>query len=266
MPKSGKAALIKFVSELWWFGIRQAQASLFAGALLVGILASKFFWPTDAIVPRYDFLFCYAIAVQMLFIILKFESWEEVRVIFVFHVVGTAMELFKTHVGSWMYPEPNFIRFGGVPLFSGFMYSAVGSYIARVWRVFDFRFECLPRTHWMVLLCVLIYANFFTHHYVYDIRYGLFALSALLFYRTKVFFKPNKTHYWMPLLLGFVLVALFIWVAENVGTLGAIWIYPNQLYGWHVVSIAKMGSWFLLMLISFVLVSLLHTNKQVKHS
>ncbi len=258
--------LNKFIKEFWWFGIRQAQASLFAGALLVGILASKFLWPSDALLPRYDFLFFYAIVIQMLFIALKLESWEEVRVIFVFHVVGTIMELFKTHVGSWMYPEENFIRLGGVPLFSGFMYSAVGSYLARVWRIFDFRFEYLPSTGWMVILCALIYMNFFTHHYIFDMRYFLFCLSAVLFYRTKVFFKPNQTYYWMPLLLGFVLVSLFIWFAENVGTLGAIWIYPTQIDGWHPVSFAKMGSWFLLMLISFVLVSLLHTRKPDKRA
>ena len=32
----------------------------------------------------------------------------------------------------------------------------------------------------------------------------------------------------MPLLLGFTLVALFIWFAENIGTFTAAWIYPHQ--------------------------------------
>ena len=54
-------------------------------------------------------------------------------------LVGTVMEMFKTGVGSWIYPEPSFFRIGGVPLFSGFMYAAVGSYIARAWRLFDFQ-------------------------------------------------------------------------------------------------------------------------------
>ena len=52
---------------------------------------------------------------------------EEAKVILAFHLVGTAMELFKTHMGSWEYPEPSLLRIGGVPLFSGFMYAAVGS-------------------------------------------------------------------------------------------------------------------------------------------
>ena len=62
----------------------------------------------------------------------------------------------------------------------------------------------------------------------------------------------------MPMLLGFVLVALFIWIAENVGTFTAAWVYPSQKDGWSLVPIGKMGSWYLLMMLSFVLVTLVH--------
>jgi len=30
-------------------------------------------------------------------------TFEEAKVILVFHIVGTVMEVFKTHVGSWVY-------------------------------------------------------------------------------------------------------------------------------------------------------------------
>ena len=60
----------------------------------------------------------------------------------------------------------------------------------------------------------------------------------------------------MPLLLGLVLVALFIWFAENIGTFARAWSYPGQEHQWKMVSLAKLGSWFLLMQISFVLVVL----------
>ena len=70
----------------------------------------------------------------------------------VYHVVGTAMEYFKTGVGSWIYPEASLFRIGGVPLFSGFMYASIGSYIARVWRLFDFRFTRHPPLWTVVLL------------------------------------------------------------------------------------------------------------------
>ena len=33
------------------------------------------------------------------------ETWDEAKVILMFHVVGTGMELFKTAAGSWIYPE-----------------------------------------------------------------------------------------------------------------------------------------------------------------
>lgn len=60
----------------------------------------------------------------------------------------------------------------------------------------------------------------------------------------------------MPLLVGFALVALFIWLAENIATFANAWNYPGQEHGWQMVSFAKYGSWYLLMLISFVLVAL----------
>jgi uncharacterized membrane protein YoaT (DUF817 family) len=62
----------------------------------------------------------------------------------------------------------------------------------------------------------------------------------------------------MPILLGWFLVALFIWFAENIATYTNIWIYPNQATQWHMVPIEKLSSWFLLMLLSFVLVSLIN--------
>ncbi|MCB2067490.1 MAG: DUF817 family protein, partial [Erythrobacter sp.] len=141
------------------------------------------------------------------------------------------------------------------PLFSGFMYASVGSYIARVWRIFDFRFEPYPPIWMTWLVAVAIYANFFAHHYLPDIRYLLFAAIAALFWRTRVYFTNWRTPRWMPLLLGWLLVALFIWFAENLATFANAWVYPDQHDGWQPVSVAKLGSWYLLMFISFVLVA-----------
>jgi len=62
----------------------------------------------------------------------------------------------------------------------------------------------------------------------------------------------------MPMLLGFGLVALFIWIAENVGTFAGIWVYPHQSAQWHMVRPGKYGAWLLLMIISFILVTLVH--------
>ena len=65
----------------------------------------------------------------------------------------------------------------------------------------------------------------------------------------------------MPLLLGFVLVSLFIWLSENIGTYTKTWLYPSQQLGWSMVSLGKLGSWFLLLIISYTLVSLVNAPR-----
>lgn len=247
--------------ELLLFGVLQAWACLFAGILLLAIVTTKFAWPLGAHIARYDFLFLVALSTQGALLALKMERIEEAKVILIFHVVATIMELFKTAKGSWIYPEANLIRIAGVPLFSGFMYSAVGSYIARCWRLFDFRFSHYPPIWTTWLLAALIYVNFFTHHYVVDLRYGLFAFAALIYGRTVIHFTIDEVPRRMPLLLGFLLVSLFIWFAENISSFSAVWLYPHQLKAWSPVSLGKLGAWFLLMIISFVLVASVHAPK-----
>ena len=242
--------------EFVLFGFKQGWACLFGGLMLALLLATHFLYPENAALHRYDFLTLSAIAIQAAMLALRLETWAEAKVILIFHIVGTVMELFKTAAGSWIYPEASVLHIGAVPLFSGFMYAAVGSYIARVWRIFDFRFTNYPARWATWLLAAAIYINFFAHHWLPDIRMLLFAATILLFWRTRVHFRNWRDHRWMPLLLGFLLVALFIWGAENIGTFARAWTYPGQEDGWKMVSLAKLGSWFLLMLISFVLVEL----------
>jgi uncharacterized membrane protein YoaT (DUF817 family) len=174
------------------------------------------------------------------------------------------MELFKTSAGSWVYPEAGYLHIGAVPMFSGFMYAAVGSYIARIWRIFDIRFDHFPPRWATIVLAAAIYVNFFAHHWLPDIRIALFAATALLFWRSRFYFTPFRKARWMPVLLGFFLVALFIWFAENIGTFANAWTYPSQKDGWHMVPFSKLGAWYLLMIISFVLVSLLHRPEELR--
>jgi uncharacterized membrane protein YoaT (DUF817 family) len=240
--------------EFLRFGMIQAWACLFGGAMLALLLGSHLFWPADAPIARYDFLTVAALAIQLGFLMLRLETKEEAAVIFLFHVVGTVMEIFKTAMGSWVYPEPSLLRIAGVPLFTGFMYAAVGSYIARAWRLFEFRFTAHPPFWAVALLAFAIYVNFFTHHFLADIRAALFLSATLIFGRCWVHFRVWRVYRRMPLLLGFCLVALFIWFAENMGTFARAWIYPSQADGWAMVSWAKFGSWLLLMLISYAMV------------
>jgi uncharacterized membrane protein YoaT (DUF817 family) len=249
-------------ARLWEFGLfvfKQGWACLFGGIMLSLILLTKWLWPLHAPVARYDFLFLAAVAVQFALLVTRMESVREAKVILVFHVVGTCMELFKTSVGAWTYPERSFFHVGHVPLFSGFMYASVGSYLARVSRILDMRYTRYPARWTTAVLAGLIYANFFTHHYLPDIRWALFALLAILYGPTWVYYRPYQKYRRMPLLVGFCLVALFIWLAENIGTFAAVWVYPHQKHGWHLVRAGKFGAWLLLMVISFVLVSLVHS-------
>ena len=233
--------------------------------MLALLLSTYFYYPSDAPLYRYDFLTLAAISIQLLLIGFRLESWQEAKIILIFHLVGTVMELFKTSAGSWIYPETSILKIGQVPLFSGFMYASVGSYIARISRIFDFRFSNYPSPAITYFLGIAIYVNFFAHHWLPDIRALLFLGIFFCFRKTWVFFHIWKIPRRMPLLLGWFLVALFIWLAENLGTFSRAWIYPAQSDGWHMVSPGKLGAWYLLMYISFILVMLIRPAKQPDH-
>jgi uncharacterized membrane protein YoaT (DUF817 family) len=251
-----------YLYEFLLFGFKQGWACLFGGLMLALLLGTHLFYPKDASLARYDFLTLAAIIIQLGMILLRLETWSEAKIILIFHIVGTVMELFKTSTGSWQYPEGNLLRIAGVPLFSGFMYAAVGSYIARIWRIFDFRFSHFPNIWATRILAFAIYINFFAHHWFPDIRVLLFSMMALLFWRTRVWFRVLNSDRWMPMLLGFFLVAAFIWFAENISTFSRAWIYPNQSHGWALVAPEKLGAWYLLMYISFILVAALHRPRE----
>jgi uncharacterized membrane protein YoaT (DUF817 family) len=255
-------ALVEFLV----FGLKQGWACLFGGAMLFLIIATKYLPPDGFGIARYDFLFLAALAIQFSMLAFKLEKPSEAAVILIFHVVGTAMEIFKTSAGSWIYPEESFLRIGGVPLFSGFMYASVGSYLARISRIFDMRYTSYPPLWTTVLLAVAIYVNFFAHHFVPDMRYVLFAATALIYLRTVVHYRVFRFRHRMPLLLGFLLVALFIWFAENIGTWSRAWLYPGQSDAWTPVTIQKVGAWYLLMIISFVLVTLVHRPQPLERA
>jgi uncharacterized membrane protein YoaT (DUF817 family) len=252
---AGKGPARAFVYELFRFVVKQGWACLFGGAMVGLLIATHYGYPRGAALSRYDFLFLSALGIQVAMLLFRLETLEEAKVILLFHVVGTIMEVFKTSVGSWIYPEDAFFRIGGVPLFSGFMYASIGSYIARSWRLFDFEFTRHPPLWAVYLLSVGIYVNFFAHHYATDIRIGLFTATAGLFGGSWIHYRIWHARRRMPLLLGLFFVSLFIWIAENIGTLTRTWLYPSQVNAWVMVSIGKLSSWFLLLIISYVMVA-----------
>ena len=260
--RAGLTRLPAPLAEFVLFGLKQAWACLFGGIMLALLILTKAVWQPDWVIYRYDALFVMALAIQGLFLYYKLESLEEAKVIFVYHLVGTAMEVFKTAMGSWVYPEEALFRIGGVPLFSGFMYACVGSYMARAIRIFDMRFTNYPPFWTTLVLAVAIYLNFFVHHYWWDFRWVLFAATVVLFGRVRIYYTVDVTPRWMPLIVAAVLTGLFMWIAENIGTYTGTWLYPGQAT-WKPVSLAKFGSWYLLLFVSFVLVTLVSKPRDI---
>lgn len=254
MGDAVRAVLPPLPAELALFVLKQGWACLFGGLLLAAIIATKLVWQPGWPVHRYDALFLFAVVTQILFLRYRLETWEEARVIVLFHLTGTAMEWFKVAAGSWAYPEPGLLKVLDVPLFSGFMYAAVGSYMARVIRIFDMVFVPYPPIGWTFALALAIYVNFFAHHFLPDIRLALFAATVVLYARTRVWFRVTVTARWMPLPLAALLSAFALWVAENVGTATGTWLYAGQVAG-APVNWAKLGSWYLLLYVAFVTVT-----------
>jgi uncharacterized membrane protein YoaT (DUF817 family) len=251
-PAGGlRAGLVEFAV----FVLKQAWACVFGAALLVAIVAARLWYPDDAVLARNDALTITAVLIQIAMLVFRLESGRELWVIVLFHLTGTAMELFKTDVGSWAYAADGILRIGGVPLFSGFMYAAVGSYMVRVHRLFDLGFTRYPWRWLTTVLAAAIYVNFFTHHWWWDARWVLLAAVVLLWLPTIMHARVWRRTIRLPLLAVFAGVAVFIYLAENIGTWAGAWAYPDQVVAWQPVSLSKLSSWFLLMIISVVMVT-----------
>ena len=250
--------------ELVVFGLKQAWACVFGAVMLVLLVTARVLYPDDAPLARADALVLAAVAVQVAMLALRLESLREMGVIALFHLVGTAMEVFKTAVGSWAYETDGLLRIGEVPLYTGFMYAAVGSYMVRVMRLFDLRFTRYPPLLATAALAAAIYANFFTHHYLPDARWVLLAATLLLYGRCAMSLRVHRRAAWrrMPVIAAFLGVAGLLWIAENVGTAAGAWIYPHQRAGWELVPASKLVSWLLLMMVSVVLVTLVHRPRR----
>lgn len=249
-----------FFKNFFTFGMQQALSCLFPAAIFSALAVSKVYHG-QPLLSRYDFILLICLLVQWLMLQSKIETLDEMKVIGLFHILGLALEIYKVHIGSWSYPENASTKVFDVPLYSGFMYASVGSYICQAWRRFDLTIGNWPGTGKASILGALVYLNFFTNHFIFDLRWILFLLILLLFYKTFVTFNVNGKMYRMPLALSFVLIGFFIWIAENIATFFGAWEYPNQRQGWQIVHFGKISSWLLLVIISFLLVAQLKLVK-----
>jgi uncharacterized membrane protein YoaT (DUF817 family) len=248
------------MKQLWYFGLEQAKSCIFPVVIFLSLVLTKM---VDVpFIARYDLILLICLVTQVLMIVFKIETMDELKVICVFHLIGLALELYKVHMGSWSYPEEAVTKFFGVPLYSGFMYASVASYLCQAWRRLEVRLANWPPTWIVVVLSTAIYFNFYTNHFIYDFRWILKILVLLIFFRTFVYFTVNKKTYRMPMALSFVLIGFFIWIAENIATFFGAWQYPNQQETWHMVHFGKISSWLLLVIVSFMIVALLKHLKE----
>ncbi|GIW35673.1 DUF817 domain-containing protein [Meiothermus sp.] len=255
------------------FVYQEAASSFFPGLILLLLLLTRFVEIPG--LPRYDFLLLCCIVIQIWMVWgLKVETVDELKTITLFHAIAMAMEIYKVNLGSWVYPGEAYTKLLGVPLFAGFMYAAVASYITQAWRRLHLRIENFPPSWVNWLFVLLIYGNFYTNAVFYDIRWLIIAGLFVAYWRTRIYFslstQPFKRPdpalapvqaFWLPLKLAFLLVATFIWIAENIGTYLGAWQYPSQADGWQMVSVSKLTSWALLFIVSFVLVAQLKRIK-----
>jgi len=258
--RGNESPTVFFLKQLVWFGYLQAISCIFPVLIFISLAFSSILNPG---IPRYDLLLLICILAQVVMYKSGLETRDEVYVITLFHLLGLIMEVHKVYQGSWSYPEAAFTKVLDVPLYSGFMYASVGSYICQAWR--NLRVELIewPRDLYAVAAGAAIYLNFFTNAFIPDLRLYIFAGLLIVFWKTKFRFQLHDKAYQMYATLAFALVGFFIWIAENIATFFGAWRYAYQHSGWQMVSWHKITSWGLLVIVSFIIVAQL---KRVKAS
>ncbi|GIG55448.1 DUF817 domain-containing protein [Demequina activiva] len=251
-PQTGvRARVSEELVLLRRFIVTQLQSLVFAILLFAAMAV------TDVVelpIARYDALLVAGIAITLGLWWSGYETAREVGVIAAFHLLGLALEVFKVAQGSWTYPDEGVTMVAGVPLYSGFMYAAVGSYLCQAWRRFDLRITGY-RSVLMAILAVAAYLNFFTHHWIWDLRWVIALAFVAAMWGTHVHYSIGPRRLRMPLAIAFVLIGFFLWAAENMGTFLGAWQYPDQADLWRAVHMGKLGSWALLVTLSFVIIA-----------
>ena len=93
-----------FLWEFFVFGLKEARACLFAG-LFFGLLFLSHHLPLFGL-PRYDFLCLAAVAIQVVLLVTRAGNPGRGPHLCAFHVLGVALELFKTSPGRRLVVVP----------------------------------------------------------------------------------------------------------------------------------------------------------------
>jgi len=246
--------------EFLAFFRKQLANSIFALVIFAGL------WISPIVpLPRYDFMLILCLGMQWWMVRRGLESREDLKLITVFHLLGLGLELYKVNTGSWSYPEESYTKFFGVPLYSGFMYAAVASYILQAWRNFDLSFVGMPSRFWAWVSVGLIYGNLLLSRVLGDWRWLVIGILIFVFGRSVVHFTCDRRRLQMPFSVALVLIGFFIWVAENICTYLGAWVYPHQESVWSPVHASKIVSWTLMAIVAFVCVWRWQVQQAAKH-
>ena len=109
-----------------------------------------------------------------------------------------------------------------------------------------------------MLLAIAIYVNFFSHHFLPDMRWLLFAWTLLLFGRVRIYFTVDRVQRWMPLIVAGAADGLLPVGGGECRHGDRNMALSRRAHGWQLVSLQKLGSWYLLLIISFVLVTIVN--------
>ncbi len=246
------------------FAMQEAMCASFAFGIFLSLGITKLVHIPG--IPRYDLVFLLCLGIQWLMVRFRLESIDELKMICLFHILGLALEVYKVAHGSWAYPGAGYLKIDNVPLYSGFMYSSIGSYICQAFRRFDLKVYESPPLGTSLTLATLIYLNFFTNHFLPDARWLLTAAVFVIYFRTRVDFEVRSQRYRMPLSLSFLAMGFFIWIAENIVSRFQGYRYRYQQEGWAMVHGSKIGSWFLLVILSYVITEWSQARRRIKLS
>lgn len=238
-------------NELLVFGAKCALSCLFPVFIFAILLLTKQFGIEG--LPRYDLMLLLCIGMQVLMVATGLETKDELKVICLFHLLGLAMEIHKVHHGDWSYPAFAYTKVFGVPLFSGFMYASVASFMTQSFRYFRTELHHWPRLA-AGIVGIAIYLNFFTNEYIPDVRWIIIPALFIVFWKTYVTFNTIRQRS-MPIVLSFLCICFFVWIAENIAMFLGAWQYGHQQGSWELVKLGIVGSWFLLVIVSFILVA-----------
>jgi uncharacterized membrane protein YoaT (DUF817 family) len=251
---------VSFVKQFVWFGYLQAVSCIFPVLIFISLALSSSALHLG--IPRYDLLLIVCIITQVIMYKTGLETRDEVLVITLFHLLGLVMELHKVHRGSWSYPEHAYTKVMGVPLYAGFMYASVGSYICQAWRNLKLDTVYWPNSIYTIGVGAAIYLNFFTNAFIADLRLYIALVLIAVFWRTRFSFRLHQKIYYISALLSFTIIGFFIWLAENIATFFGAWKYAYQHKGWQIVTWHKITSWSLMVIVSIIIVGELKRLKE----